>query len=365
MTPRLWLPLLLLAGAALPCLWVADAPACCPVTTVGKPVVNADQSVIIIWDAVNKVQHFIRRASFQSDAADFGFVVPSPTQPELSESGNEAFPYLQKLTEPEIERKTRPAGGGGCGCAKQAMPKDAAATRSEPSVTVLEQKVVAGFNAAVLEASSANALVGWLKENGFAFSPEVEAWARPYVEAGWKFTALRLHKADDEKEKKTVAAGALRMTFKTDRPLFPYREPDPKSMAEALNARSRLLRIYFVADARYKGELTPETAWSGKVAWANKLNPEQRNTAISLLKLPENTGPAQWWLTEFEDNWAYKSAPADVYFSRDDDQSTVKRPPIVIYVSSAWPMDVAGYAIAAMLVVPPVLTRVGRRRGGR
>ena len=82
----------------------------------GKPVVNADQSVIIIWDAEKQMQHFIRRASFKSDADDFGFLVPTPAQPELAESGNEAFPYLLKMTEPEIKKVSAPSGGMGCGC---------------------------------------------------------------------------------------------------------------------------------------------------------------------------------------------------------------------------------------------------------
>ena len=52
-------------------------PACCPAPPSGKPVVNADQTVIILWDAANRTQHFIRKASFQSEADDFGFIVPS------------------------------------------------------------------------------------------------------------------------------------------------------------------------------------------------------------------------------------------------------------------------------------------------
>ena len=45
------------------------------------------------------------------------------------------------------------------------------------------------------------------------------------------------------------------------------------------------------------------------------------------------------------------------YFSRDADQNTIKRPPIIQYVSSAWPTDVMAYAIAAVLVVPPLLRK--------
>src|SRR5262245_48721442 len=91
-----------LVGTAVACcLATAAVEACCPAPPRGKPVVNADQTVIILWDAATKTQHFIRKASFKSDADDFGFLVPTPSQPELEESGNEAFPYLLKVTEPE------------------------------------------------------------------------------------------------------------------------------------------------------------------------------------------------------------------------------------------------------------------------
>ena len=147
-----------------------QADACCHVYRSGQPVVNSDQTVIILWDAATKTQHFIRQASFKGDADDFGFLVPSPSQPELSEAGDDAFPYLRKLTEPEV--KTAPARFGvGCGCSA-AMP-DRGLDATGLAVKVLEEKLVAGFNAAVLETRSSTALVKWLQDNGYAFSPEV------------------------------------------------------------------------------------------------------------------------------------------------------------------------------------------------
>ena len=53
----------LLIGCFTPGTTTPTARSCCAVSS-GKPVVNADQSVIIIWDAATKTQHFIRRASF-------------------------------------------------------------------------------------------------------------------------------------------------------------------------------------------------------------------------------------------------------------------------------------------------------------
>lgn len=335
---------------------IPSLPACCPAPPSGKPVVNADQTVILIWDAATKTQHFIRKASFKGQADDFGFLVPSPTQPELDESGNDAFPFLQKLTEPEIKRMPRPSGGLACGCASGSKVK----TKNGPAgVIVLDEKLVAGFNAVVLEASSADALVKWLKEHGYAYSPEIEAWAKPYVEQGWKITALKVARAKDEKDSASVTAAALRISFKTEQPLFPYREPDYKNANQTVGANQRLLRIYFVAEARYRGELTPESPWTGKVAWADKIRLEDRKKVLEMLKLPETTGPAEWWMTEFEDNWPYRVAPVDVTFSYDANQGTTKRPPIIQYVSTG-PRDVMLLALMAALVLPTMFRLVRR-----
>jgi len=331
------------------------AEGCCPAGPSGKPVVNADQSVIIIWDAVNKTQHFIRRASFKSEGDDFGFLIPSPSRPELAESGNESFPYLQKITEPEVLEKKRPRGSG-CACEEKKSTASFGLKSAAPdSVRVLEEKVVAGFNAKVLEADTTDVLVQWLKENGYAYSPEVAAWAKPYVEGKWKITALKVAKKGSKS--KDLTATALRMSFKTDRPLFPYREPDSTKSAASLGAERRLLRIYFIGEARYRGELA-EPNWTGKTAWAGQLTQDQRAKVLELLKLPNTTGPTDWWLTEFEDNWPYKVAPSDVYFSRSNDQQPIKRDPIIHYVNGKQAPDVMPFVFAAMIAFSCLVTRL-------
>jgi hypothetical protein len=290
--------------------------------------------------------------------------VPTPAQPELSESGDAAFTYLLKLTEPEIKKMAKPRGGAGCiGCSKPENSFEGVATKAAPaSVKVLQEKSVAGFKATVLSADSTKALLDWLKTNGYAFSPEVEAWAKPYVEGGWKFTALKMEKGKSDKQNPNLSAAALRISFKTDKPLFPYREPDPKQMASSLGASHRLLRIYFLSDKRYDGNLTPEVDWTGRAVWSNKLGAEQRMQTIEHLKLPEASGPADFWLTEFEDDWPYRVAPADLYFTLSQDQTTLKRPAIVEYVSTALPTDVMFCALGVFVLAPPLVRRLRRAR---
>jgi hypothetical protein len=96
----------LVALAALSALFatpsLSTVDACAGVSRSGKAVVNADQNVIIVWDRVAQTEHFIRKAMFKTNAEEIGFLIPTPSRPELEESGGAAFDFLAKLTAPEI-----------------------------------------------------------------------------------------------------------------------------------------------------------------------------------------------------------------------------------------------------------------------
>ena len=95
-----------------------------------------------------------------------------------------------------------------------------------------------------------------------------------------------------------------------------------------------------------------------------KFLPQDRKKTLDLLKLPETTGPETYWLTEFEDHWPYRVAPADLYFAASVKQETLERPPIIHYVGSPLPGDMAVYALAVVVVLPLYVRRVRSRCGG-
>lgn len=293
-------------------LWDTITPslACCAVTVSRGNVVNADQSVIMIWDKEKQTQHFIRQANFKTDAKDVGFIVPSPSRPQLEESGNEAFTKLKQITAPHL------SGGFsvpfGCSVAPPAVQRS--------SVHIIEEKRVAGYDATVLTARSGQDLVAWLEQNGYPYSPAIAEWAAPYLAGEWHFTVLKLAKQTAKTQE--IKASSLRITFHTDRPLFPYREPESATAKSKLDVSSRLLRIYFIAEARYRGEIDGGRKWSGEAVWAKDIT-RHKASLLEALKLPASTGPKTWWLTEFEDNWRYQKAAGDVYFSPDPKQDTI------------------------------------------
>jgi hypothetical protein len=194
---------------------------------------------------------------------------------------------------------------------------------------VIEEKRVAGFDATVLTARSGHDLAAWLKENGYAHSPEVAKWAEPYLGGEWHFTALKVAKDESDRFASDVKAAALRISFDTERPLFPYREPDSKTARKMLDAPERLLRMYFISDARYRGQIEGGQRWSGILVWSGNITPH-RDVLLHELGLPLGTGSEKWWLTEFEDQWPYAEATGDLYFSKDPDQAFKTRETAVV-----------------------------------
>ena len=116
----------LLAAATLSLPSASDA--CAPAPMRGVVVEVASESAIIIWDAKTKTQHFIRRATFtatgkdSTPVKDFGFLVPTPSQPVLEEADDKAFDELAKITAPKTVTEKRPSGGCAIGCAGSAPP---------------------------------------------------------------------------------------------------------------------------------------------------------------------------------------------------------------------------------------------------
>src|SRR5947209_2668282 len=90
---------------ALALLVLPTTQACAPAMRRGEEhsVEIAGETALIVWDEKARKQHFIRRASFQAQVPYFGFVVPTPTQPELAEAPDEVFTRLEDWTKPEVK----------------------------------------------------------------------------------------------------------------------------------------------------------------------------------------------------------------------------------------------------------------------
>ena len=309
--------------------------ACAPAPHAGERIDVVEESAVIVWDPATKTQHFIRRATFQGNARDFGFLVPTPTAPQLAAVDDSIFEtLLDKIRRPTIERTRREIDWSFFGTSKEAVATTAAAP-----VEVLQTAKVAGYDAVVLDATDAKALVDWLQQHDYATTPELQTWLDAYVQQRWMITAFKIDKSQSD----LARTEAVKMSFTTERPFFPYREP-PSSNA------NRVLRIFFLGPERVMGAIG-SAFWSGIPEWSNTLDDAFR---AQLAKTAGVVIPAR--LSSFVDIGS-RSAVDDLFFSRTADQRPVIPEPYVIeHVNRVLiPLDLI--ALAAVLLVLAFLFR--------
>src|SRR6266702_72867 len=88
-----------LLGLALTALaLLASAPraqaACCYFSAKNMDILQPAQKVFITWDPKEKIETFTVQPKFEGNALDFGMVIPTPSQPKLSEMPRDFFKHL-------------------------------------------------------------------------------------------------------------------------------------------------------------------------------------------------------------------------------------------------------------------------------
>jgi hypothetical protein len=313
--------------------------ACAPAPRPGQYVRIAEESAIIVWDENTRTESFIRRATFDTDAPDFGFLVPTPTEPALAEVSDSKFDELEYFIRPKEIVQTEFTGVDFTPLLFSyfllARPgSDSARMASE--VRVLSTHRVAGYDAVVLEADNAAELNRWLSKHGYDSRPSLTEWLAPYVTAHWKITAFKIAKGAGYRE---VGTSAVRMSFQTDRPFFPYREPADQREAKESKTGDRLLRIFLISSSRMDGTLGENAsgAWPGRTVWSDRIPGEDREMFSSLVprdsKLPPNT-----WLSVFEDKSSPRPGTDEVYFAPSKQEGTVELPPKIRTVGRSIPV---------------------------
>jgi hypothetical protein len=342
-----------IAGTALATtlLVLAASPGrpCAPAPPPGTYVSILAEQALIVWDPVAKRQHFVRRASFSrrdfhTRTTDFGFLVPTPTPPELAEAPDAVFDRLREAIQPEVVHQTglkpvpfallalpfmffdRSVGDGA------PLPVTAGAPPlPAQAVRVLDEKRVAGYDTAVLQADDTKALLRWLADHDYDARPALREWLRPYVERRWAITAFKVAAGADA----AVSTQAVRMSFAADRPFFPYREPADQRTGPAV---PRELVVYLVAPGRMAGTLGETREWPAYVPWAA---PRAGLDAIVADALPPGTAlPPGAWLNAFFDTASPRPGVDELFFAAARTQHAVVPPPIVLDERTQVPLPV-------------------------
>jgi hypothetical protein len=250
MSRKQWLVAVALVTVALLRPATADA-ACCYFSAQNADVLQPGQKVFITWDPEKKAETFTVQPKFEGNALDFGMVIPTPAQPKLNEMPRDFFKHLAVYTilqkrefphskllpvhrgfQKEAElyripmRDSRIATNGGHG------------KTEKPAVVVLEQGVVGSLDYKVLEATRADDLYKWLKDNKYHYSGD-EATLNHYVQQKWYFTVMKIDTMQMKKNKDGSYAGEVtptRFTFSSAKLVYPLKitQISVKDKTEAL-----------------------------------------------------------------------------------------------------------------------------------
>ena len=251
------------------------APACCIVYR-GDPVLLSYEKAAIIWDPDSKIQHFIRQASFEGQAKDFGFIVPTPSKPKVTEASASFFDFLAAYEPMELRKGTESA------------PRATGSRGAE----LIERYVVGDYEVSVLRAADGASLLDWLKQNDYDSRPAMEEWLDHYAQKKWFFAALKFIRTPDSDSPET---SAVRVSFMTNKPHYPYKMPAdtwPKG-------HHRPLVLYFLSPGtvrvNYEGSREP---WEADKKWQVKIG-RYASTLPKHLKLPNGIFKPNYVITQF------------------------------------------------------------------
>jgi hypothetical protein len=290
-----WAALALIAGAL--CTPAAPA-ACCYFSAKNADILQPAQKAFLTWDPVEKVETFTVQPKFEGNALDFGMVIPTPAQPKLHEMPRDFFKHLaiysimkkrefphSKLL-PQQNYRNLAFGAPGAPRAMKASDAQGAAEK-KPTVVVLEAGVVGSLDYKIIEASRADDLYQWLKDNKYSFSGD-EATLNFYVQKKWLFTVMKIDTMQMKRNKDGTFAGEVtptRFQFASEKLVYPLKitQISVKDKTEAL----------FYVQAPTKMDLTGDNSY--QFTWIPML---QAGSGCMPSGLPGRGGE---WLKAFAD----------------------------------------------------------------
>ena len=142
---------------------------------------------IVIYDQESQKVGLVPQISFRGRPQDFCVVVPTPGAPQLNTVSREVFYEAEWLTN-SIQRER----GSGC-LSWDILEEDASDVEIAGGVDIISEQSVGIFNAVTVSATDPDALVNWLQENNYNYSPQDRDMINYYItQKGWVFTAMKI-----------------------------------------------------------------------------------------------------------------------------------------------------------------------------
>jgi hypothetical protein len=265
----LFIPAVLAMACSLP---APAQAACCYFSAKNTDILQPAQKVFITWDSKEKIETCTVQPKCEGNALDFGMVIPTPSQPKLHDMPRDFFKHLAIYS--IMKRREFPhsallpvmfgRGGQGRGVpmAARAMKDSAKQEQAEekrPTVIVLETGVVGSLDYKIIEATRADDLFTWLKDNKYSYSGD-EATLNHYVQKKWLFTVMKIDTMQMKRNKDGTFDGEVtptRFQFASEKLVYPLK-------ITQISVREKTEALFYV-QAPFKvdlpGELSYQYTW--------------------------------------------------------------------------------------------------------
>ena len=216
--------------------------ACCYFSAKNADILQPAQKVFITWNPEEKVETFTVQPKFEGNALDFGMVIQPRAQPKLHEMPRDFFKHLAiytimkkrefanskllPLIEPqEFQRGLDFAPRAGAIFADAAGRGDEKAVERKPAIKILEVGTVGSLDYKIIEATRADDLFSWLKDNKYSYSGD-EATLNFYIQKKWLFTVMKIDTMQMKRNKDGTFAGEVtptRFQFSSEKLVYPLK----------------------------------------------------------------------------------------------------------------------------------------------
>jgi len=269
--------LLALSALFVAVLLVVPRPAdsaCCYFAAKDKDILQPAQKAFLTWDAAEKVETFTVQPKFEGNAVDFGMVIPTPARPKLDEMPREFFKELAVFTilEPMDIGKYKQFRF------PKSEAKDSNRPTERPTVKVLEAGVVGSLDYKIIQASKADDLYEWLKDNKYSYSGD-EATLDFYIKKSWFFTVMKIDPMQMKKKDGSYEGEVTptRFTFASEKLVYPLKitQISVKDKTEALFYVQAAHKVDLPGDFSYEFTWTPMWNQAAGFAIPEKLTKQE------------------------------------------------------------------------------------------
>lgn len=319
--------------------WPGTARACACGALITESGASIDgETALIVHDGGTETIDMVM--SLDGEASSAAWIMPVPSGTQVSLGNREVFDRLHTITAPKPRYVYDWSPGFG-GTAKDRGPIAGAA-----GVTVLRTQVVGPFEVTTLDGTSASSVNSWLVDHGYPSREALEPTFQDYLDDGWNIIAVKLVPGADATLLAAEGLDALRMTFATDRPIYPIK------LSRHAQVDQRL-RLYVAA--RHRMDASGPTSRPGELLL--RFAGTVPGSEIGL-------GDGQWFLTSYQATLFPADINTDIAFARSaTDEAYQATYTVVVPIGSYALLALLGTGALAAIAVPLLL--LARRQARR